>query len=104
LKKGSATKKVWFYQLNLARNLGKTNALNEKDLEEFVRLQKTFADSENSWTIKVTDIDQSTFDLSAKNPNKKEEAALRQPKEILKEMAKLDKESESILKTIMEMI
>jgi type I restriction enzyme M protein len=103
-EKGSATKKVWFYQLNLARNLGKTNALNEKDLEEFVRLQKTFGDSENSWTIKVTDIDQSTFDLSAKNPNKKEEAALRQPKEILKEMAKLDKESESILKTIMEMI
>jgi type I restriction enzyme M protein len=103
-EKGSATKKVWFYQLNLARNLGKTNALNEKDLEEFVRLQKTFADSENSWTIKVKNIDESTFDLSAKNPNKKEEAALRQPKEILKEMAKLDKESESILKTIMEMI
>jgi type I restriction enzyme M protein len=103
-EKGSATKKVWFYQLNLARNLGKTNALNEKDLEEFMRLQKTFADSENSWTIKVKDIDQNTFDLSAKNPNKKEEAALRQPKEILKEMAKLDKESESILKTIMEMI
>jgi hypothetical protein len=27
-----------------------------------------------------------TYDLSAKNPNKKEEAALRQPKEILEEM------------------
>jgi type I restriction enzyme M protein len=103
-EKGSATKKVWFYQLNLARNLGKTNALNEKDLEEFVRLQKTFGDSENSWSIKVKDIDENTFDLSAKNPNKKEEAALRQPKEILKEMAKLDKESADILNSILEMI
>jgi type I restriction enzyme M protein len=42
-------------------------------LAEFVELQKTFADSENSWTVNVKDIDQSTFDLSVKNPNKKEE-------------------------------
>ena len=46
-EKGIPTKKVWFYQLNLDRNLGKTNALNEKDLAEFVTLQKTKADSEN---------------------------------------------------------
>jgi type I restriction enzyme M protein len=50
-KGSSATKKVWFYQLNLDRNLGKTNALNEKDLADFVELQKTKADSENSWSI-----------------------------------------------------
>ena len=85
-EKGSATKKVWFYQLNLDRNLGKINALNEKDLEEFITLQKTKGNSENSWSIDINDIDQTTFDLSAKNPNKKEESALRQPKEILEEM------------------
>ena len=39
-EKGSATKKVWFYQLNLDRNLGKTNALNEKDLADFVEAAK----------------------------------------------------------------
>ena len=38
--KGEPTKKVWFYQLNLDRNLGKTNPLNEKDLADFVTLQK----------------------------------------------------------------
>src|SRR6202000_2246289 len=95
--KGSATKKVWFYQLNLDRNLGKTNSLNEKDLADFVELQKTKTESENSWIINVKDIDKPTFDLSAKNPNKKEEATLRQPKEILKEIKRLDKESEDIL-------
>jgi len=47
-EKGSSTKKTWFYQLNLDRNLGKTNALNEKDLADFVALQKTKAESENS--------------------------------------------------------
>jgi type I restriction enzyme M protein len=102
--KGKATQKVWFYQLNLERNLGKTNPLNENDLAEFVELQKTFADSPNSWTLKVKDIDQSTFDLSVKNPNKKEEAALRSPQAILQEMKTLDKESAEILKSIMELI
>ena len=98
--KGVSTKKVWFYQLNLDRNLGKTNPLNEKDLAEFVELQKRKAESENSWTLDLKDIDQSTYDLSAKNPNTPEEAPLRTPSEILNAMAKLDRESEEILKTI----
>jgi type I restriction enzyme M protein len=103
-EKGSSTKKVWFYQLNLDRNLGKTNALNEKDLEDFVTLQKTKAESENSWSINVKDIDQATFDLSAKNPNKKEEAALRKPEDILEEMKALDDESKDILNSILELL
>lgn len=103
-EKGSSTKKVWFYQLNLDRNLGKTNALNEKDLEDFVTLQKTKAESENSWSINVKDIDQTTFDLSAKNPNKKEEVALRKPEDILEEMKALDDESKDILNSILELL
>lgn len=103
-EKGKATKKVWFYQLNLERNLGKTNPLNENDLAEFVALQKSFADSENSWTVNVKDIDQNTFDLSVKNPNKKEETALRQPQAILEEMKALDEESAEILNSILELI
>ena len=88
-EKGLATQKVWYYQLNLDRNLGKTNPLNENDLAEFIDLQKTFADGPNSWTVEVKNIDQSTFDLSVKNPNKKEEATLRQPEAILEEMKAL---------------
>ena len=110
-EKGKPTQKVWFYQLNLNRNLGKTNPLNENDLAEFVALQKLAlsgaegtAESENSWTVNVATIDQSTFDLSVKNPNKKEEAALRQPKEILLEMRELDKEADEVLESIANLI
>lgn len=99
-EKGSATKKVWFYQLNLDRNLGKTNALNEKDLVEFVELQKTKADSDNSWSVHVTDVNAITYDLSVKNPHKKDEIELRSPQEILMEMKALDRESAEIMKTI----
>jgi len=102
--KGVSTKNIWYYQLNLDRNLGKTNPLSERDLAEFVELQKTKADSDNSWTVKVADINQDTFDLSTKNPNKKEEAPLREPVEILEEISELDKESADILKSIKELI
>ena len=103
-EKGSPTKKIWFYQLNLDRNLGKTNPLNEEDLAEFVKLQKTKADSDNSWSVRMADVDKSTFDLSVKNPHKKDETVLRDPKEILAEMAALDKESEAVLKKIKQLI
>jgi Type I restriction-modification system methyltransferase subunit len=103
-EKGKPTQKVWFYQLNLDRNLGKTNPLTENDLAEFVELQKTFADSENSWTVNVKDIDQSTFDLSVKNPNKKEVVRLRSPQAILEEMKALDEESAEILNSILKLI
>lgn len=99
-EKGKPTKKVWFYQLNLDRNLGKTNPLNEKDLADFVNLQKTKADSENSWSLDVSTIDPSTFDLSVKNPNKGGEVKLREPREILKEMEMLDGESKKIISSI----
>ena len=103
-EKGSSTKKVWFYQLNLDRNLGKTNALSEKDLADFIELQKTKAESENSWSLDVKKIDATTFDLSAKNPNKKEETALRQPQDILAQMRELDTETEEIFESIAKLI
>ena len=99
-QKGSPTRKVWFYQLNLDRNLGKTNPLNENDLAEFVELQKTKADSENSWSANIADVDTTTYDLSVKNPNKKDETELRDPQEILDEINALDAESAEILSVI----
>lgn len=103
-EKGAPTKTIWYYQFNPGRNLGKTNSINENDLAEFIELQKTKSESENSWSISIKDINQSTFDLGANNPNKKAEAPLRHPKEILKEMKTLDEDSAKILKSILELI
>jgi len=50
--------------------------------------------------VDVADVDQSTFDLSVKNPNKGEEAVLREPQEIMDEIAALDAESAEILAEI----
>ena len=102
--KGQPTKKIWYYQLDPGRNIGKTNPLNDKDLEDFLLLQKTKADSDKSWTIDVADVDQSTYDLSVKNPTKKEEKVIRTPSEILAEIRSLDEETNSILNSIAGLI
>lgn len=102
--KGEPTKKTWFYQLNAGRNMGKTNPLNDKDLAEFVELQKTMPESENSWMLNIADIDESTYDLSVKNPNTPEVAPLRSPAEILDEMEALDKETQEVLRLVRGLI
>lgn len=102
--KGEPTQKTWFYQLDPGRSLGKTNPLNDKDLKEFVELQKGFAASAKSWSLATADLDDATWDLSVKNPNQAEEAPLREPRAIIEEIITLDKESEAILGKIQELL
>jgi type I restriction enzyme M protein len=47
---------------------------------------------------------QTTYDLSVKNPNKKEVVRQRSPHEILEEMKALDEESAKILETMKSLI
>ena len=99
-EKGAPTRKIWYYQLQPGRNMGKTNPLNDDDLAEFVALQKTFAGSSKSWSLDIASVDRGTFDLSVKNPDGGEEIAHRSPEEILDEIAALDAESATVLANI----
>ena len=84
--------------------MGKTNPLNDNDLAEFVELQASFATSPKSWSVDAATIDQTSFDLSVKNPDAGEEVALRCPEAILEEIAALDVESANILAEIRAML
>jgi type I restriction enzyme M protein len=99
-EKGAPTRKIWYYQLDPGRNMGKTNPLNDADLAEFIELQTTFADSPKSWTVNVAGIDKTMYELSVKNPNGGEDIQHRSPQEIMDEISALDAESAAILKRI----
>ncbi|MBU6170152.1 MAG: type I restriction-modification system subunit M [Verrucomicrobia bacterium] len=103
-EKGTKTRKVWFYQLDPGRNMGKTNPLNDADLADFIEQQRTFADSAKSWSVDVADIDPKTFDLSVKNPNGGEEITHRSPQEIMDEITALDAESAEVLGNIKQLL
>jgi type I restriction enzyme M protein len=103
-EKGRATEKIWYYQLNLSRNLGKTNSLNERDLEEFIAIATTQADSDNSWSVSVEGLDKLTWDLTASNPNRKDTSDKRTPEEILAEIEELDLEAATAIAAIKELL
>jgi len=103
-EKGAPTRKVWYYQLAPGRNMGKTNPLSDDDLQEFVALQRTFADSGKSWSVDAAKINATNFDLSVKNPDGGEVLVLRSPQEIISEIAALDAESADVLATIRKLL
>jgi len=103
-EKGKPTDKVWYYQLNVGRNMGKTNPLNEKDLAEFVEMSKTQELSDNSWLVDVADINTDTWDLTVNNPNRVEEVDNRTPAEIIAEIEALDAQAAQALQAIKELL
>lgn len=103
-EKGAPTRKIWYYHLDPGRSLGKTNPLNDNDLKEFVDYQAKFKNSDEAWSVNIGDIDQETFDLSVKNPNKVDEEPLRDPEVIINEIESLDAECEEILEGIRGML
>ena len=103
-EKGKPTKKIWYYQLNVGRNMGKTNPLNERDLVEFEEMAKTQPPSDNSWCVDVEKINKDTFDLTVNNPNCVEEADNRTPAEIIAEIEQLDKQASISLNKIKKLL
>ena len=80
--KGRPTDKIWYYQLNPGRTLGKTTPLNEADMADFLTRQQDRSESPNSWLLDVRTLGDDC-DLSVKNPNKVEITDDRTPMEIL---------------------
>ena len=103
-EKGKPTEKIWYYQLNVGRNMGKTNSLNEDDLENFIKLFKEQNLSNNSWSIDVEKINNETWNLGVSNPNIKAVMDERTPKEIITEIEELDKKSKEALEKIKEFL
>ena len=103
-EKGKPTKKLWYYQLNVGRNMGKTNSLNENDLDDFIKLAKTQKLSKNSWFIDLENINKETLDLGVKNPNIIEAVDERTQVEIISEIEKMDKKSSESLSKVKELL
>jgi hypothetical protein len=103
-KKGEPTKKIWYYQLKPGRNMGKTNPLNDKDLEEFIELQKSSKESDLSWSIDTSLINKDTWELSVKNPNINDEVIHKNPEDLIKELEEIDQQNNEILRRIKSLL
>jgi type I restriction enzyme M protein len=103
-EKGKPTENVWYYQLNVGRNMGKRNPLNDRDMAEFVEMAKTRELNDNSWLVDVAEINKDTWDLTVNNPNTVEEIDNRTPQEIIAEIEQLDVQAAQALQAIKELL
>lgn len=103
-EKGESTRRIWYYQLEPGRTMGKTTPLNDSDMSDFLAKQAGFANGPNSWSVEATNLGQTTFDLALRNPTAPEAAAIRSPAEILDEIGRLDAEGASLLSRIRELL
>jgi type I restriction enzyme M protein len=99
-EKGTATRKIWYYQLDPGRSMGKTSPLNDDDLAEFGALQLERGESAKSWLVNVNALDEAMFDLSVRNPSAPEAPPLRAPEKIIDDMLARDLETADILERI----
>jgi len=84
----SGTKSVWFYELtNDGFELKQTRKPIDGDqLPEFLKKWNKRIKGENSWTVPVTEIVKRGYDLSAKNPNRKDDYEHRPALELVQSM------------------
>lgn len=80
--KGSHTEKIWYYDLSDLK-VAKRKPLRASHFDEFFKLLPLRGESENSWTVTRTDIEEKNYDLKAVNPNRKEEVDTRTPEELI---------------------
>jgi type I restriction enzyme M protein len=103
-EKAEPTRRIWYYQLDPGRTIGKSAPLNDADMAGFIAAQSTFAVGPNSWSVEAHAIEPVTCNLSVRNPGAREAEALRTPREILDEIAALDVESAKILARVRELL
>jgi type I restriction enzyme M protein len=72
---GGGTQRVWFYELtNDGFELKQTRKpVAGNQIPDFLKKWQTREDSENSWSTSVEEIAAQGYDLSARNPNKKDD-------------------------------
>ncbi len=113
------TKEIWYYELPLPEGLkkfSKGSPIQDQHFEEARRLWKAWDAyrkgqgpreaclSERSWIVLADEVKASGYDLTARNPNRKEAEALPSPVEIVAELLEREREILSIAEELNELL
>lgn len=101
-ERGKPTKDVWYYELT--GKFTKTKPIKDSDLEDCWQKFQKRAISENSWIVSAEELRERNYDLTAKNPNRKEELTHKQPEELVKEIEEKEEKLEKILADIKRLL
>lgn len=108
--KTGRTKEIWYYDFAgysediLNKKYTKSNPVLDEDLNDCYEKWKRKEVSEFSWFESVEEIIKRGYDLTAKNPNRKEDYEHRKPEILLSEIMEKEKQINEILEELYEVM
>lgn len=97
---GENDESVYYYELVPPFKLTKNKPLEYTHLQEFLKCYKERKITANSYLVSKKELEERNYDLSAKNPNVKEEKTLREVEEILSELEQNQKQAKMLFEKI----
>lgn len=104
--KTEKTKEIWYYDFAgysetvLGKKYTKANAVADEDFEDCYKKWKKREVSEYSWGVPAKEIEKSGYDLTARNPNRKDEYEHMPPAELLSGIIEKEKKIAEILEEL----
>jgi len=89
------TEEIWYYEIQPPegmKNFTKTRPMKDEDWQDCYEKWKNKEISENSWIVKIDEIDKETYELTPRNPNKLNKKEYKPAGEILEDVLKEEKE------------
>ena len=109
-EKTTPTDEIWYYEHKhplgmvktrygkwVEKQYTKTDPIRDEYLIDCYEKWKNREVSENSWIVKIEDIDKETYELTPRNPNNLKKKKLRPAEEILEDVLKEEKEVTGLL-------
>lgn len=96
-RKGEPTKNIFYYQLNVGRNLGKSSPLKVNDMTDFLEKYKSREVGTNSWFVSINDVDSKTLDIGVNNPTEYKDEDSKSPSQILEDINLIETDIAKIL-------
>ena len=103
------TKEIWYYDFAgysekvLKKKYTKANPVSDEDFEDCYEKWKKREISEYSWIVPVDEVIQRDYDLTARNPNIREEYEYESPENLLCKMIEKEKQISKILHELRQM-
>jgi len=104
------TKKIWYYDFAgyseevLNKKYTKANPIEDKDLKDCYEKWKKREISKYSWIVPVEDIIKRDYDLTARNPNRKEEVITKTPEELVANVLEKERQILYILEEVQSLL
>ncbi len=105
--KTGPTEEIWYYEIQPPKgmkNFTKTRPMRDKDWQDCYEKWQNREISENSWIVKIDEIDKETYELTPRNPNKLKKKEYRPAGEILGDILREEREVMALLEELREML